>query len=257
MRRGRGFTLIELLVVIAVIALLLAISIPAMQKVRKQAKAVVCQTHLKQWGLVWSMYTGQNNARFPEYMAKAWMGNWMGLVEGFYSKDRKILFCPMTTRTVAEGAPVKYSITVDSWSELKCSYALNDWVNAYPAGDARVGPALNFWDTPDVSNASNVPVMGDCAWRIRARPEPNDLPPSCDGDSPGGSPANAIRTYSIDRHNGGINVLFMDWSVGRVGLKGLWTSKWHRRYDTAGRWTRAGGVRPDDWPEWMRKFKDE
>ena len=60
----------------------------------------------------------------------------------------------------------------------------------------------------------------------------------------------------MDRHNGGINSLFMDWSVRKVGLKELWTFKWHRKFDTANKWTLAGGVKPEDWPEWMRKYKD-
>jgi hypothetical protein len=47
-----------------------------------------------------------------------------------------------------------------------------------------------------------------------------------------------------------------DWSVRKVGLKGLWTLKWHREYNTGGPWTRAGGVRAEDWPAWMRKLKD-
>ena len=42
----------------------------------------------------------------------------------------------------------------------------------------------------------------------------------------------------------------------RVGLKELWTLKWHRDYDTSGPWTKAGGVQPEDWPEWMRGFRD-
>jgi prepilin-type N-terminal cleavage/methylation domain-containing protein len=50
MRKAKAFTLIELLVVIAVIVLLLAILLPALRRVRNQARAVVCQTNLKQWG---------------------------------------------------------------------------------------------------------------------------------------------------------------------------------------------------------------
>ena len=39
--------------------------------------------------------------------------------------------------------------------------------------------------------------------------------------------------YCMNRHNGGVNGLFMGWSVRKVGLKELWTLKWHRQYDTA------------------------
>ena len=60
----------------------------------------------------------------------------------------------------------------------------------------------------------------------------------------------------INRHHGGINMLFADWSVRKVGLKELWTLKWRKHFDTANPWTRAGGVQPEDWPEWMRGFKD-
>ncbi|MHC4889363.1 MAG: hypothetical protein ACYTEO_07880, partial [Planctomycetota bacterium] len=63
-------------------------------------------------------------------------------------------------------------------------------------------------------------------------------------------------SFNINRHDGYINGLFMDWSVRKIGLKELWTLKWHRKFDTAGPWTTAGGVRPSDWPEWMKNFKD-
>ncbi len=46
MRRKEGFTLIELLVVIAKIALMLAILMPALQKIKKQARRVICGTSM-------------------------------------------------------------------------------------------------------------------------------------------------------------------------------------------------------------------
>jgi len=66
MKRNReAFTLIELLVVIAIIALLMAILMPALQRVKKQAAAVACQSHLHQWGLIWAMYTQDHDGYFP------------------------------------------------------------------------------------------------------------------------------------------------------------------------------------------------
>ena len=62
--------------------------------------------------------------------------------------------------------------------------------------------------------------------------------------------------FCIDRHNGFDNHLFMDWSARTVGVKELWTLKWHKTFDTEGPWTVAGGVNPTDWPQWMRRFKD-
>ena len=69
------------------------------------------------------------------------------------------------------------------------------------------------------------------------------------------SKVHPVRSHSIAAQ-GGINAAFLDWSVRKVGLKELWTLKWSRTFDTAGPWTKAGGVEPEDWPQWMRKFKD-
>jgi hypothetical protein len=62
--------------------------------------------------------------------------------------------------------------------------------------------------------------------------------------------------FCINRHHGAVNGLFCDPSVRRVGLKELWTLKWDKEYGTAGPWTKRGGVKAEDWPQWMRRFKD-
>ncbi|MFC1634493.1 hypothetical protein ACFL5Z_06585, partial [Planctomycetota bacterium] len=65
-----------------------------------------------------------------------------------------------------------------------------------------------------------------------------------------------MKRACVNRHNGSINGLFMDWSMRKIGLKELWALNWHRGYNRANAWTTAGGVMPEDWPQWMRTFKD-
>lgn len=65
-RDTNGFTLIELLVVIAVIALLLAIVVPVLRKVKAQARKAVCSSQLHQWGVALIAYGGDHNSRLPK-----------------------------------------------------------------------------------------------------------------------------------------------------------------------------------------------
>jgi prepilin-type N-terminal cleavage/methylation domain-containing protein len=62
---SRGFTLIELLVVISIITLLIAILLPALRQARNAARAVECQTRMRQIGIVVQAYRTDHNAWYP------------------------------------------------------------------------------------------------------------------------------------------------------------------------------------------------
>jgi len=59
--RVAGFTLIELLVVISIIALLIAILLPALTQARDSARRISCASQLKQWGIAHSLYATDND----------------------------------------------------------------------------------------------------------------------------------------------------------------------------------------------------
>ncbi len=63
MKKNKGFTLVELLVVIAVIALLMAILLPALSKARIQAKRITCLSGLKQLVTAWMAYADNSDGK--------------------------------------------------------------------------------------------------------------------------------------------------------------------------------------------------
>src|SRR5678810_658824 len=64
-RPRRAFTLVELLVVIGIIALLLSILLPALNKAREQARRVACGNNIRQLLNAVHMYASENKAALP------------------------------------------------------------------------------------------------------------------------------------------------------------------------------------------------
>jgi prepilin-type N-terminal cleavage/methylation domain-containing protein len=268
MPRRRGFTLIELLVVIAIIALLMAILMPALARARKQARTVTCRALLKQWGPIWYLYCSDNNGNFSSGDLKnlGWArGEWIITFRSAYETKSEIVRCPTALKRLGSGQPYggpfnSYIMGIGGTNNLQeeASYGQNNWLYNPPPDvlAIQLRPAAWHWRTMNVHHGSEIPVFADTMWRgggpfaSGARGEP----PKFNGEWVGADAE--MRHFCIDRHNGTINHLFLDWSVRSVGIKELWTLRWHRRFDTRGPWTKAGGAQTGDWPLWMRQFKE-
>lgn len=280
---SRAFTLIELLVVIAVIAVLMAVLLPAFSRVRKHTKSVVCRSHLKQWGMAMALYLEDNEGRFPRVGANEnGVQGTLSLLRGIHVgsqidpnapgryhgvRTEGIACCPMANKGNGPGSFTTVSSDV-LWMEGKLGATFAPWEITRPGPPFRMSYGLNnhvfshsfdgpgvlgtfslYTDIFSLKRRDGIPLLLDAVSPTVSLPFESVPPPPRE-------PSGSAGEICINRHEGTLNSLFLDWSVRSVGLKELWTLKWHLQWDTRGRWTKAGNVQPEDWPEWMRGFKD-
>lgn len=266
-RRRRGFTLIELLVVIAIIAVLMAILMPALRRVKEQANMIKCVANLKQWNLIIAMYVEDNDGKFfSGYGNNSYW--WIAQLEERYQSriKNKLWLCPKTTKPYYDEyhnrtqQPTIFSAwgiyTRDSRGHndlcldgIAGSYGLNSYVlstQAPPGHTFENGiRSDNFWKTPQVKGASNIPLFAE-ALRFDLWPQEMEGPADYEF---AWFTDNHMGRCCINRHVGFESVSFCDFSARKVGLKELWTFKWHKTFNISGPYTQAGGVQAGDWPQ--------
>jgi prepilin-type N-terminal cleavage/methylation domain-containing protein/prepilin-type processing-associated H-X9-DG protein len=269
-----GFTLVELLVVIGIIAVLVALLLPALSKARSQAQAVACASNLRQLNMCMVMYeTDYKGALIPEwtvapmwhYLMKPYVGSVMGSTISSSETRDAIFSCPAATNkptddsdngltALTPGPFDQYFTNHSSFGHIQSSYGIN---RALYDDRIKVAPAavsdlywLNNSTTPNLGNANitfwklqsstygKIPLFFDCRWR-EARP--NGGAPTATGgehyygDIVNGSPSTSdMASVAIPRHKRVINVSFVDGHTETLPLPELWSLSW--------------GPKPGKWP---------
>ena len=238
-RRITGFTLVELLVVIGIIALLISILLPSLNRARQQAYDVQCKSNLRQLGIGMILYTNEWKA-FPGARSKGavgaqnaadWLVIWAPRVRrALKVSSHKVFTCPTqkdeqyywkeksTTSPVAtlvgkeEGFGYNLGESVLVEKTVKLTYGYNDWGSAdvvsVPTQRGLGGDVIGNTRevrSSAVRSASNLIVLADRTLNLAYGATPSEFNVSLDPCDPQEAPATI--------HRGGANFLFADGHV--------------------------------------------
>jgi prepilin-type N-terminal cleavage/methylation domain-containing protein/prepilin-type processing-associated H-X9-DG protein len=250
----RGFTLVELMVVIGLIAVLVSLLLPVVDRMRSAARGVACLSNLRQMGVAWTMYTSANRGRLMDYVWNtpmtpdlSWNGHWLGVLEQHGVRGEALLCAEArdpwgdaanrghggaqfawTGRFGANGTAVKFNTVTYRVG----SYGFNRFLTA-GNGFGQRGTSTKI---TSVRCPSEVPLFMDCAYADvlpdNGSPEqPVSLPPDVRAgvvtlESP------EHWRFLMARHRTGINVCMADGSARWVALADTylltWQSRWFR-----------------------------
>jgi prepilin-type N-terminal cleavage/methylation domain-containing protein/prepilin-type processing-associated H-X9-DG protein len=243
----KAFTLIELLVVISIIALLMAVLLPALRNAKLQATSIVCRTQLKDIGLAFNLYVQDHNREMPT-SNEGGTGRWVGKI-GLYYEESK--------RFVQGGGSPDSTVYLDMFrcptqkkkfdSIAVGTYGYNLYMTGGNGDDGTIYPKYNWRKSDRYIMPSQLPVMGCLSGEIIPA-----LPTTTNGGGlhmyPNAGPHPVALEYGYDGgtlsrgtkvhyngpaavHKGKCNFLFADFHVDNVDVcdKSQWP--WFDKFD--------------------------
>jgi prepilin-type processing-associated H-X9-DG protein len=278
-------------VVISIIALLLSILLPALGKAKAAAQSVVCLSGLKQASYVSITFASENKDKLqhhwwakdsdgvmfhtksnaePELKRKIM---WMYAAEGYY-QDPKFMLCPSAPKTlnppesgVAQFGDVKHAWFAGWGPNLKgtnfpamSSLVFNDWLGSEGPTpyEANTVFGKNLFLTTNQSQSGKIPMLLDGSWYHTTPelhfPAPADDPLKFPEKAYKHATGNWFSDVCMPRHQKRTQVVFLDGSAQKIGLRSLWELRWHKNW-TYGQ--TVPGKNPNyRWPEWIESLPE-